>query len=561
MPPRPGRNGKALRKMPALAALLAFLLVACTTAPSPQPQGSTAAQTPGSNVTFAFGTGAKPSGLDPAVVSDTESFRITRQVLEGLVTIDAVTGKPAPSLATEWKSLKDGLDYEFTLRPNVKFHDGTSFNAAAVCANFDRWYKLPPATRGDGSNAMFGQVFRGYADNSKNSIYASCQADGELKVTLHLTMVLTGIVEALAAPAFAISSPAALKKGNADVLDQTFNDNRVSKYALAPVGTGPFKFASESANTIVLSANPSYWGTKGQISQLKFQSFTGSESRLAALLSGAIDGFDPVTPGNFDKLIKSGQQVLQRDPYSVMYVALNQQIPVLKDLKVRQAMAAAIDKQTIASNYFIAGTATTAQFIPPKLSGFNNAVTGAPFDVNKAKTLLSESSYKGEELKFYYPTNASLSYLQSPERVYAEIAKELTAVGFNIKPVPVPWNEAYQATVTSKGDHALALMGINGSYSDPDNFVGPLFGASNKLLGLEDPALVSKITRARSLPDGPERSAAYDAINKRIAESLPAIPIVFPISAIAVSGRVATYPLSPVLNEVFNQLTLTPAAK
>src|SRR5690606_1354217 len=139
------------------------------------------------------------------------------------------------------------------------------------------------------------------------------------------------------------------------------------------------------------------------------------------LEEGTIDGFDPVAPGNLDKLVKSGKQVLQRDPFSVMYLGINQKIPALADLKVRQAIAAAIDKATLASNFFIAGTATTAQFIPPKLSGFNNAVEGIGYDPAKAKTLLAESSYKGEELKFYYPTNAARTYLPTPEKVYAQI--------------------------------------------------------------------------------------------------------------------------------------------
>lgn len=308
-----------------------------------------------------------------------------------------------------------------------------------------------------------------------------------------------------------------------------------------------------------MTANPNYWGDKGEIATLNFKTFEQPETRLAALEDGSIDGFDPVTPSNFDKLIKGGKQVLQRDPFSVMYLGINQKVPVLAEQKVREAIAAAIDKATLASKYFIAGTATTAQFIPPKLSGFNNAVEGIPYDPQKAKDLLAASNYKGEELKFYYPTNAARTYLPSPEKVYAQIATELTAAGFNIKPVPVPWNDGYLNAVTSDTDHALSLLGWNGSYADPDNFVGPLFGSPTDELGMDDPQLVSKITRARGLPNGPERTAAYEAISKQLAATVPAVPIAFPISAIALSDKVASYPLSPVLNEVFNHVKLTPA--
>lgn len=556
MPTQAGHRRKAILKAMASAAVVLLAAAGCTATPEPTPTGTTTATA--APVTFTFGTGADPSGLDPALVSDTESYRVTRQVLEGLVTIDPVTGAPKASLATDWKELDDGLKYQFTLRKGVTFQDGTAFDAAAVCANFNRWYTLPDATRGDGSLSMFKQVFREFSDNSANSLYENCTVDSPLQVTVGLKVRLTGFLQAMTMPAFAISSPTALEKGSANVLNATMGSNKVSTYALHPVGTGPFSFTSSKDGVVTMTANPTYWGEKGQITTLKFMTYEQPETRLAALEDGTLDGFDPVTPSNFDKLIKAGKQVLQRDPFSVMYVGINQANPLLADLKVREAIAAAIDKSSLASTFFIAGTATTAQFIPPKLSGFNNAVPGISYDPVKAKDLLAQSSYKGEEIKFYYPTNVSRTYLPTPEQVYAQIGKELTAIGLNIKPVPIPWNAGYVKAVTSPGDHALSLMGWNGSYSDPDNFVGRLFGSPNAELGLADPQLVSKITRARSMPNGPDRNAAYDSINKQIATTVPAIPIVFPISAVALSDRVANYPLSPVLNEVFNSVKLTP---
>lgn len=550
---------KAIRHAVAISAVVLLAGTACT-APIEQEPSPTAPETTAPNDTvFNFGTGADPMGFDPALVSDNESYRVTRQVLEGLLTVDPVTGAPAPSLATEWQELDGGLTFNFSLRPDVKFHDGTAFDAAAVCTNFQRWYTFSPETRGDGSTSMFQQVFRSFSDEPKNSLYEGCTVDGPLEVTLSLQTRLTGFLQALTLPAFAISSPTALAAGTADVLDQTFSSNKVSRYALHPVGTGPFTFTAAAAGSVSMAAYPDYWGEAGEITTLNFKTFEQSETRLAALVDGTIDGFDPVAPSNYDKLIKAGQQVVQRDPFSIMYLGINQKIPVLADVKVREAIASAIDKASVASNYFIAGTAPTAQFIPPKLSGFNKAVEGFPYDKAKAKALLAESGYKGEELKFYYPTNTARTYLPSPEKVYAQIATDLTAIGLNIKPVPVPWNDGYLSAVANDADHALSLLGWNGSYSDPDNFVGPLFGSPGTELGMDDPQLVSKITRARSMPNGPDRVAAYESISRQLAETVPAVPIAFPISAIALSNKVLSYPLSPVLNEVFNQVKLNPS--
>lgn len=555
IPAGPRRKSR-FRAGAAAAVVLALALTGCTISPEPSPS-TTAATAAAEPVTFNFGTGTDPAGLDPALVTDTESYRVTRQIMEGLVTVDPVTGAPSPSLATSWKTLDDGLAYSFTLRQGVKFQDSTPFDAKAVCTNFDRWFTLPKATRGDGASVMFGLVFQAYSDNAKNSTYKSCTVNSTYQVEINLNVSLTGFLQALTQPAFAISSPKALADGTANTLNQTVNGHKMSKYALHPVGTGPFTLTSWKDGKVTMTRNKNYWGPKGEIDVLNFLTYDNPTTRLQALENGTIDGFDPVTPGNFDALVKSGTQILQRDPFSVLYLGINQAIPVLQDLKVRQAIAAAIDKNTIVGKYFISGTSSTAQFIPPKLSGFNTTVTAIAYNQAKATALLKESSYKGQPLKFYYPTNTTRTYLPTPEKVYAEIARELTAVGFNIVPVPVPWNDDYSGKVTNPGDHALDLMGWNGGYSDPDNFVGPIFGSSNNgELGLEDPQLVSKITRARSLPNGPERTAAYESISQQIATTIPAVPIAFPISAVALSNRVVSYPVSPVLNEVFNKVTL-----
>jgi peptide/nickel transport system substrate-binding protein len=96
--------------------------------------------------TFVFGNQGEPVELDPAVITDGISNRITRQVSEGLVKYDGSTTNVIPSLAERWSVSADGTVWTFTLRKNVKFHDGTPFDAAAVVWNFDRW-RLSTRTR------------------------------------------------------------------------------------------------------------------------------------------------------------------------------------------------------------------------------------------------------------------------------------------------------------------------------------------------------------------------------------------------------------------------------
>jgi peptide/nickel transport system substrate-binding protein len=542
------------------AALLVLGATSCTAAPSPSPSsGSPSATTPAEpTATFNFGTAAQPLGLDPALSSDVESQRITRQILEGLVGVDQTTGKPTPLLATEWSESDEGRSYTFTLRSGVTFQDGTPFNADAVCANFNRWFAFSPDLRRQAPGSSFKGVFKAHSDEPDLSIFKSCTALSADTVRIDLTQRFTAFLQALTLPAFAMASPTALAAGTADILDQSRGGPPISAFATNPVGTGPFSFSSWNDQGVTLVNNASYWGDRGQIATINFLAYNHPQTRLQALLDGKIDGYDAVTVGNFDQLVKRGKQIVQRDPFSVMYVGINQDIPVLQNQKVRQAIEMAIDKETLIRKFFIDNTARATQFVPPKISGFNNDAPELGHDPLKAKEYLKEGGYAGEELKFYYPLNVTRPYLPTPEKVYAEISRQLTAVGFNIQPVPVDWSEGYLQKVQSPGDHALHILGWNGSYSDADNFVGPLFGEKNGEFGYQDPQVFSKINRARGLPEGEERDEQYHTINAQIAATVPAVPIAFPISALALSDRVVSYPASPVLNEVFTKVQLKP---
>ena len=96
--------------------------------------------------------------LDPALASDGETFRVARQMFEGLVGAAPGTTDVEPLLATEWETAEDGKSHTFTLREGVKFHDGTDFNAEAVCANFDRWYNWTGLNQNENITYYYGQA-------------------------------------------------------------------------------------------------------------------------------------------------------------------------------------------------------------------------------------------------------------------------------------------------------------------------------------------------------------------------------------------------------------------
>ena len=102
-----------------------------------------------------------PAGLDPAFASDGETFRVSRQIFEGLVGVEPGTADPAPLLAESWEQSEDGLSYTFTLKEGVTFHDGTDFNAEAVCSNFDRWYNWTGLAQSESLSYYYGLAVQG----------------------------------------------------------------------------------------------------------------------------------------------------------------------------------------------------------------------------------------------------------------------------------------------------------------------------------------------------------------------------------------------------------------
>ncbi|MHA7284985.1 ABC transporter substrate-binding protein [Arthrobacter sp. MDT3-44] len=550
-------RGRASRRG-TLAAVLAALvpLVSCTPAEiAPPPPSATATTVPGAS-TFTFGTAAEPRTLDPALANDTESYRVTQQILQGLVGVDPLTSEPTALLAESWEEQDSGRAYEFTLRDDVAFSDGQPFDAEAVCANFDRWYSLPRSARSGTSRLPFESVFKAFSDQPDVSLYKGCAATAEYTVLLRLNGRITGLIPALAAPAFAISSPAALEAGAADDLSESRGGAAVSRYGQAPVGTGPFRLVSWARGDVELEFVEGYWGERGEVDKVVFTTISNPDSRARALTSGRIDGYDFVSVDSAVDLARNGLQFLQRDPYSVLYLGMNQDFPGVDDILFRQAVAHAIDKDALIDGRFLNGTKPARQFVPEKLGVSNDTVEDYNYDLDLAQELLAESGYDGRELPFYYPRNVSRAYLPSPEKAYAELSRQLTAAGFNIKPVPIEWSDGYVATVQESGARAFHLLGWSGGYQDPDNFVGALFGSYNDEFAYEDPQLFSKINRARGLPNGEDRTAAYGDISAQISDRIPAVPLAFPISALAMSARVTAYPVSPVMNEVFNRIDL-----
>ncbi len=238
--------------------------------------------------TFVFAGSAEPVTLDPFFASDGESFRVARQMFEGLVGTEPGTAEPAPLLATDWQvDEKTGLSYTFNLRDDVTFSDGTDFNAKAVCANFDRWYEMPKSAQTDDLTYYYGALFRGFktGPRSEDAIYDSCSADDEFTATVNLKSPFAGFISALSLPAFSMQSPTALEKYQ----DDSSNNPKNTEYSTAhPTGTGPFTLDTWArGQNVTLARNPDYWGDPALIGQAVVVAIEDPKARADALRSGS----------------------------------------------------------------------------------------------------------------------------------------------------------------------------------------------------------------------------------------------------------------------------------
>src|SRR6478672_2394013 len=253
--------------------------------------------------TMIYAGASDPTYLDPALVSDGESFRITKQIFEGLVDLKPGTTQVVPKLATKWSVDKSRLKWTFNLRPKVKFHDGTPFNAAAVCYNFDRWYNFSGPFQDPGATFYYQSIFYGFKNNGSStlspSLFKGCRTHGALKVVITLTKPNGPFLPSLALQSFAMQSPTALKQYDADsaqIVNGSFRPT--GTYAFShPTGTGPFKFGGWTVKEkVILNRNDQYWGPKAKLSQVVIRPIADNSARTQSLQTGEINGMDLLQP-------------------------------------------------------------------------------------------------------------------------------------------------------------------------------------------------------------------------------------------------------------------------
>lgn len=534
-----------------LAGALAFSMSACASQ-----RGS------GAGDTLVFGAAGAPKNFDPIFNDDGESFRPIRQMFETLVQYKAGTTDLEPGLATAWTPSPDGKTWTFTLRQGVRFQDGTPFNAAAVCFNFDRWYNMKGAAA-QSQMTYYGDVFEGFAKNEGDAtgepVYKSCEAKDDHTAVINLNKAKGAFPDAFGLTSLSISSPTALQRYNADAVTQSGDSFGYPDYATAhPTGTGPFSFGGfdKTNNTVTLVRNDDYWGDKAKVAKLIFKIIPDENARKQELAAGTIDGYDFPNPADYTSLKQAGDQVLIRPAFNILYLGINQKNnPKLADVRVRQAIEYAINRDQLVKNKLPEGAYAQDQFLPANVPGHTDAVAKFPYDPAKAKQLLSDAGATDLTLKFYVPTEVSRPYMPNPVDIGAAITDDLDAVGIKVDVVPEPWNGGYKDDVQKAGKQDLHLLGWTGDYADAGNFIGTFFGRQKAEFGFDNPQLFAALSHADAQVTGDAKKAAYESAGVLISQYVPAVPLSSSPPAIVVAKDVHGLVPSPLTDERFSTVS------
>ncbi|WP_333870695.1 ABC transporter substrate-binding protein [Desulforamulus putei] len=478
------------------------------------------------------GLQAEPATLDPHQMQDYNSTRAGRSIFNTLVEFKDESTEVEPGLATSWDISEDGLVYTFHLREGVKFHDGTPFNAEAVKFSIERQID-PKHPYHDTGTYPYAEFTFGMVKS------VDVVDDKTVKITLKERFA--PFLANMAMHAACIVSPEAVKKYGKD-----FTKN--------PVGTGPYKFVSWNPGVeVVLEKNPDYWGDKAKIDKLIFKPIIEDQARLTELEAGNVDFIVNILPDDLARLKSDSRFTVTEQPgMHVWYTALNCQQKPFDNVKVRQAVNYAINKDAIVKN-ILKDTGVKAESpLPPVIWSHTSDVEKYDYNPEKAKQLLAEAGYpNGFEVTYWVPESGS--GMQQPVAMATAIQSDLAKVGIKVKIQTLEWT-TYLDKVFVPADksemkmHQMSWIGDNG---DPDNFLFILLsGEQWPQAGFNDAYYKNEkvdqlLKKARTLSKQEERAPLYQEAQKLIMQDSPWVIVDHETQIVAMSNKVKGFKLHP----------------
>lgn len=433
----------------------------------------------------------EPASLDPCDTNHSANSRLIRNnVTETLVNISAADGSVVPSLALSWEQLSPTA-WRFKLRPNVKFQDGTPFNAAAVAAALQR-AQLEP----------LGCAIR--SSKLGNNPYAT-------KLVDDLTIDVVGRNPDPIVPyrmaVVDIGSPAATP---------------ADKKTQIPVGTGPFKFERwTKGREVVLSAVEGYWGAKPSVGRVEFTWRGESAVRAAMVDTGEAHLAFGIAPQDatsaLDKTYLNAE---------ITFIRLDTEIPPFNDIRVRRAANLAIDRDALTGSVFHKNVTKSTQMILPSVNGHSPDVPTWPYDPNAAKALLAAAKADGVPVGTEIVLYGRLGLYPNSTESLEVIQAMLNSVGFNVR-VEMMETSAWLKKLLKPfpaGRQANMLQSQHDNTQGDAVFtIGPKFRSSGNQSTLTDPLVDSLIDLGTNSTGTLRRNAfrmAFEYMQKNIIPTI-----------------------------------------
>ena len=410
-------------------------------------------------------------------------------------------------MATESRRTHDHI----LSRKNVRFHDGTVFDAEAVKASYERQYlRTSP-----------------YYTSAPSNAYERVVADLIKEVRIvdsHTVAITTHYARPQQFAIVKIVSPKALTTQNGNL-------------SRTPVGTGPFRLAKWEGNNITLEAFAESWHGRPRIGNVRFVIFDSEIEMMDRVIAGDFDLCTYVTPDYLERLANNpNTKVTRYGGLNTMILGMLMDRPLIKDPRVREAIVRATDREGYATKLGRGAALAAKSVLPPASDGYDASLSQAPYDPERARVLLRNAGVpSGSRLRLLY---------FSPQELWTELAhavrSDLEKVGLQIELVPTKgWSDFHAER--RKGAHDLHLYQWLVSTPDPERFLAPMFDSQSKdnnYSRLVSPRIDQALAESRKAGDPGKRLQILSQVNSLVLEEIPAVFLMHRVGLAGVNTRV-----------------------
>lgn len=459
--------------------------------------------------TLVIAQGADAKSLDPYGTTDAPAGRVANVIFDTLLTRDD-EGNIAPALAESWE-IVDDLTYIFHLRKGVKFHNGEEFKASDVAFSFSQIAASP------------------HAESVRATIdFENSKVIDDYTFMMKMTEPFGPILNHLGHNVMAIVNEKAYTEAGDKVGQQ-------------PVGTGPYKFVSWSTgDRIDLVANEDYWGQKPQIKNLVFRNIPETASRSIEVETGGIDVAIGIQASELKRLEENKDiEVFRREASSINFIAFNSSKAPFNNLKLRQAINTAINKDAIFKVVYQGTGAIATAPMSRVVWAYNDKLTPHEYNVEQAKALLAEAGYP-DGLTITMTVDQDQARLDTAEMIQAQLAN--IGVKVNIEPLE------RGAFIDRVIDGSLDMFGLGWSSDtgDPDYALYALLhssmhGAGGNMGFYTNKEVDRLLELGRVSTDAETRKNAYLKAQEIVWEEVPYVFIQCPEDLIAYNAKIKDF--------------------